>query len=168
MAYTDPPTFVDAAALAASSLNTYLRDNMRAMNRWNTYTPAFTSGGTAPVIGNGVVSGRYVQFEQWCLCQVILVGGSTTNMGTGLISHSLPVQASAVIAGGEQTFPGMLLDVGVQRYATLGVIPSNATAAQIVGSSVFTSNTGGLWTGTTPFTFGSTDIYSATFAYRTV
>lgn len=161
MAYTDPPTFVDAAALAASSLNTYLRDNMRAMNRWNTYTPAFTSAGTAPVIGNGVVSGRYIQFEQWCKCQIMLVGGSTTNMGTGLISVSLPVQAAALIAGAEQFFPAELLDTAVARYLMMATIASNATTAQIPYA-------GGLWTGTTPFTFGSTDVFTATFDYRTV
>ena len=61
---------------------------------WITYTPTWTSSGTAPVIGNGTLSGRYSISGNTVNLVINLIAGSTTTFGTGGQSFSLPIQAA--------------------------------------------------------------------------
>lgn len=48
-----------------------------------TFTPAWSqSGGTGLSIGNGTLEGRYVQIGRFVAFHILLVRGSTTNLGT--------------------------------------------------------------------------------------
>lgn len=57
---------------------------------YSTYTPTLTADGGSPIIGNGVLSGRYRKEGRTCFVEVSLQLGSTTNFGTGNIYLSLP------------------------------------------------------------------------------
>lgn len=78
-------------------------NNRNLIDAWNkTYTPTLSSGGTAPSLGNGTISGSYTRQGATVTIDGQLSIGSTTSLGTGGLSISLPfaVRNSAVFAGG--------------------------------------------------------------------
>lgn len=60
---------------------------------WGTYTPAWSTPNTQPVLGNGTRSGRYIQIGKLVWFRAQVTGGSTTTYGTGPMQLSLPVSA---------------------------------------------------------------------------
>lgn len=65
---------------------------------YTSYTPTWSSGGVAPSIGNGTISGKYKQVGKKVHCHVEVTFGSTTTFGTGSYTFSLPVTANATLA----------------------------------------------------------------------
>jgi hypothetical protein len=61
---------------------------------WSTYTPVWTSAGTAPSLGNGTITGRYKQVGKLVTVTIKIVFGSTTTFGTSGYFFSLPVTAT--------------------------------------------------------------------------
>lgn len=64
---------------------------------WTSYTPSWTSTGTAPAIGNGTLTGRYREPPGTGLivCEVAFTAGSTSTFGTLEYRFSLPLTAAA-------------------------------------------------------------------------
>lgn len=86
------------------------------------YTPALTSDGTAPTLGNGTVVGYWSRSGSTVHFTVVLTRGSTTSFGTGTLQIGLPVTPTG---GTTQTVAGMALDVSVagnMHYLLGGVI----------------------------------------------
>lgn len=67
---------------------------------WDTYTPTWTTNGTAPSIGNGVLAGRWTRLPgtRTIIGTLRLTPGTTTNPGTGAWFLSLPVAANTAIS----------------------------------------------------------------------
>lgn len=59
------------------------------------YTPAWTTSGTQPSLGNGTVEGSYTVQGKLCTVTIHLLLGSTTTIGTGQWQFSLPFSTSA-------------------------------------------------------------------------
>lgn len=57
----------------------------------NTYTPIWTAVSVNPSLGNGTLTGRYVQVGALVTFWIRLVIGSTTTTGTGFWQFTLPV-----------------------------------------------------------------------------
>ena len=57
------------------------------------YTPAWSSSGTPPSLGNGTILGRYHIHGKLCTVFIHLVPGDTTTFGTGNYNFSLPYTA---------------------------------------------------------------------------
>lgn len=76
----------------ASALELFLL--AQSNNAWTTYTPTWTAVNTAPGIGNGVLTGRYLLIGRTCLLWIYIQFGSTTSGGTGEWAFSLPFAAS--------------------------------------------------------------------------
>lgn len=124
----------------------------------STYTPTFASSGTAPSLGNGTLSGRYLQAGKFVVATVRFAAGSTTTFGTGELRFGLPVtvfNSSLESIGG-----AVLLDAGTTRYSASPLAVSNSAYAQIVvGSSNFIQ-------GTIPFTWTTNDEILFTILYE--
>lgn len=60
---------------------------------FGTYTPTWTGSVTNPAIGNGVLTGRYVINGRVAYVDIRLMIGSTTTMGSGFWTFSLPLLA---------------------------------------------------------------------------
>lgn len=58
---------------------------------WVAYTPTWTAATTAPSIGNGSLTGRYMQAGKTVDFAITLSMGSTTSFGSGAWAFSLPV-----------------------------------------------------------------------------
>lgn len=61
-----------------------------AFTGWTSYTPSWTSTGTAPAIGNGAVTGFYKQVGKTVHIRVLVQMNTTTTFGTGSYQVSLP------------------------------------------------------------------------------
>jgi hypothetical protein len=59
-----------------------------------TYVPVWSASGTAPALGNGTISGRYVQMGKLVWLHLHLAMGSTTTYGTGDWRFTIPVAGS--------------------------------------------------------------------------
>lgn len=94
MAWTDPKTWTGSAILYASELNTYLRDNQKALTEWQDYTPTWTAASSNPSIGNGSLQGRYIQAGDLVHWHLYLYIGSTTTFGSGNWRLGLPVTSA--------------------------------------------------------------------------
>lgn len=58
---------------------------------WSTYTPIWTASTTNPTLGNGSLIGRYKRLTaKTCVVRIDLIVGSTTNMGAGQMTFTLP------------------------------------------------------------------------------
>jgi hypothetical protein len=90
---------------------------------WQTYTPVWSTSGTAPAIGNGTITGRYAILGKVIVCHINLIAGSTTTFGTGTQSFTLPFTAAN--QGASYVGNAHLLDTS--RWAGQCIISPNAS-----------------------------------------
>jgi hypothetical protein len=91
-----PRTWVVGEVVSAAIMNQEVRDQFNSFfGAWTTYTPTWSSTGTAPALNNGTISGRYMKIGRSVLCFINLTFGSTTTYGSGNYNLSLPVQAAS-------------------------------------------------------------------------
>lgn len=123
------------------------------------YTPAWTTTGTAPDIGNGTVEGRYILSGRMCTVEVKLLAGSTTTFGTGQFQFSLPFAASASSLSAYGA--ARLGDTGTAFYT--GVVEVNTSSNVAV---IYSNGTGNLVQSNSPFTWANTDTLRFTVTYE--
>lgn len=58
---------------------------------WTTYTPAWTTDGTAPAVGNGTITGQWCRLGANARIRVFLKMGTSTTFGTGNFFFSVPI-----------------------------------------------------------------------------
>jgi hypothetical protein len=117
------------------------------LGAWTTYTPTWTSSGTAVALGNGVLVGKYIQIGKTVHVRISLTMGSTTTFGTGFYQWLLPVTAVSDIQAGSC----LIRDTGTtDRGATAYTI----STTQVVAAA----GTGGVVTNINPQTFANTDV----------
>lgn len=123
-----------------------------------TYTPVWTTTGTAPAIGNGSINGRYIRIGAFVFISIRLVAGSTTTFGTGEWRITLPINRVGSSAetclcqfsdAGTGTHPGLLLGASPTQMAPY----------------TFTTPIGSV-TNTSPFTWAVNDVLDASFFYE--
>ena len=143
-----------------------LRVKERPVGAWQSYTPTWTAGTTNPSIGNGTLSGRYVQIGKTCILVVGLVMGSTTTYGSGNWAFSLP--KSAVKTAGIN-FYGVahIRKGGTANYERIAEIAPSLSTTVI---NMFTDPTPGSnsqsISATVPFTWGDGDSLGIEITYE--
>lgn len=115
-----------------------------AFGAWTAYTPAWTSTGTAPAIGDGTISGRFTQLSKMGWANGIMTTAAASTYGTLLYRWSLPSGWSAAAAAGTPVGFARIVDSSVTtRFigvctlisaTTIGVSTHAATAD--VGATV--------------------------------
>lgn len=117
-----------------------------------TYVPTWASTGTQPALGNGTITGRYIQIGKLVYFTVTLTMGTTTTFGTGIYTFTLPVTANS-------SSPQYDLGLGHGRDASAAAdyisaaIPASTTT---VALETFASPTGN-WTNAVPVTWATSD-----------
>ena len=104
------------------------------------YTPSLTSGGTAPSIGNGSITGGFTRQGATTFIIGQLTLGSTTSLGTGGLSISLPQSRMGgdVFVGGTVVMNrGGTLYVGTLQIA--GAVATASLIRDTTGSITFNS-----------------------------
>jgi len=128
---------------------------------WTSYTPSWTAAGTAPAIGNGTLSGKYLQVGKNVIVQIVFVAGSTTTFGTGEWRFSLPF-ASYELSGSAAGHPaaGYVEDAAVAAYTVLASRKSGGAS----NVAFFYNSTTSLQS-TLPFTWGNGDFFNIELVY---
>lgn len=163
---TDVPNIpADIAALAVAVDTEIARvDADAAAVPWTNYTPAWTSGGTAPVLNNGTLKGSYLILGSMCQVRVFFQAGSTTSFGTGTYAFSLPFTAASPAGLTSAVWVGsaLLRDQGGTpgRYVGVCTVDAGASVAGVLGEG------GNLMTNNDPFTWANTDYMSFSVAYE--
>lgn len=117
------------------------------------YTPTWgVVSGTTPTIGNGLLEGRTVRVGDLVYFRLKVVIGSTTTIGSGTYTFSLPFAMTDPVNG----FVGnaAALDAGVAWYR--GYYP-NSVENGFTDKIVLVNNSGNTIQNSVPFTFGTND-----------
>lgn len=117
---------------------------------WTSYTPTWTGATTNPVLGNGTLDGGYRAIGKTIAIRIRLVIGSTTTLGSGLWSFSLP---SGLAPAAVQTLGGFASNSsGSSRYALGAYLTAGAGVFRIAAAD----GTSGV-SGTSPFAWANGD-----------
>jgi hypothetical protein len=128
------------------------RSRSAAMGEWTSYAPTWTGG--SPSIGNGTLTGRYMQIGKTVFFNIYLEAGGTTNFGGAAWEFSLPVSADET----KDAFGVYMLDSGTSHYRGVGFINTTSTCTIAVDS-------GSLVGPTVPFTWASGDVLRLSGSY---
>lgn len=160
------PTLPAGSRLLAEDLlaNTTIIDQLLNPTE-QSYTPAWTSSGTTPTVGNGVRVGRYwrVTGGLWVDVEIQFTWGTTSAPGTGVWFWSLPVAAAASQVG-FTVGTAYALDTGVAEYG--GLVKLDTTTTIRAMPAVNSADDEGQWEPSKPFTFDDGDIQRYKFRYR--
>lgn len=168
MAWTAPRTWVAAETVTAALMNQHVRDNLKALgDSWVSYTPAWTSTGTAPTIGNGSIVGASIttgpKTIDWYMT---ITMGSTTTYGTGSYRFSLPVAASTRAAGSTLNIAGLLTDTGTAIWGVQACRIITSTTIELLAPTATADARLAVVAQTVPFTWANTDIVSIAGRYE--
>lgn len=81
---------------------------------WASYTPAWTSNGTAPSLMNGTFTGLWTQVGKTVFFRFDLTFGSSTTFGTGAYRFGIPVPAVALSTNHGLNVTGYAENAGIQ------------------------------------------------------
>ena len=126
---------------------------------WTSYTPSWTATTTNPSIGNGTLSGEYLQIGNIVHVALTMRAGSTTTFGAGEWRFNYPVAQNTYWTNIYQVGSAYLVDYGSDRY--LG-------HTQYAGSSLFSLLASRPVSATYPFTWNAAngDYLEVNFWYK--
>lgn len=120
------------------------------------YTPSWTATTTNPTIGNGTLVGQWWRAGNLMIVNVNLTIGSTTNIGSGVYSFSLPIAAATGFAMISSCY---FVDTSLSNnYPGSCQIASGGST---IARSYF-SSPGSAWSSSVPVAPASGDLYQAT------
>jgi hypothetical protein len=162
-----PRTWVVGEVVSAALMNQEIRDQFNsAFAAWTTYTPTLGATGTAPVLGNGTLTGQYMKIGRTVAMSLTLTVGSTTTFGSGNLNFTLPVT-------GANSSGGTALNASVSRTGTqnfiMGAIPltnSATTTSTIWFASTSTAGDWDAWTTSAPWALAAGDIVRVWGTYQ--
>lgn len=123
------------------------------------YTPTITSGGTAPVLGDGTLVGYASRSGTVINVNIVFTVGSTTTLGTGDLRFSLPTWAPNT-NGYVQVCGTALIDDSGTYYTGVCQIPNSVQYVRIF------RDTSGVVTATSPATLATGDSIRLNVAYE--
>lgn len=112
---------------------------------WTSFTPTLTATTTNPTVGNGTLTGGYMQAGKLLVVSYSWTFGSSSAAGSGTYSFTLP--NSLTSAARKQVISGYLLDSGTAHYVAVGVVGVSSTTFPIAvdGSSQVAHNVPFAW-----------------------
>lgn len=175
--YTVPATSVVAASMSASQYtdsqgNTILQ-GLNGINfsggAWTTYTPTWSNvSGTAPVLGNGTLTGRYALFGKMLILHINFNAGSTTTFGSAGVNWTFSIPSGFTIVGSNRFGTVICTPNGTggkRAMGDLGVVNSTSVTGDIYTPNCdATASTTGFLDPATPSTWntsGSLRIHGA-------
>lgn len=137
---------------------TDLTPGTTALGAWTSYTPTWTSTGTAPTAGNSAFTGAYGKIGKTVSFNVYFPMGSTATFGTGLYRWALPVASTGQVIGS-----GYIYDSSANAVWTVSLLRVTTTTFRLL----FTAG-GGLYdvSQTAPFTWAVADEINVACTYE--
>ncbi len=146
-----------ATPLSAARLN-YIEEGIEAIGGdWASYTPSITGG----TVGNGTLTGSFVQIGKTVVFRAAFTLGSTSTI-TGNFSFSLPLTASS----GNFVATATIEDTGTARYFGM-CYTSGTTAVDVYALSTSGANaTIAPFSDTSPFTWTTNDFVQVSGVFQ--
>jgi hypothetical protein len=143
-------------------------DDMNAIaGIWKTYPIAWTSTGTAPALGNGILEGKYALVGGLCIVRGNLAMGSSTTYGSGEYRFSLPFTAATL---GHSDFHWVGGATSIDRAAAWFPgqcrVASGTAYAMCISSTTAGGGTPTEWSNIRPFTWANLDVLNFTVTYE--
>jgi len=170
VAWSAPATFIVGQVLTAAQMNA-ITANLSVLGgtagpTYTSYTPSWSSTGTAPAIGNATITAQYAQIAKSVHAFGSIAFGGTSTFGTGTYAFTLPVTPSSAA----QAAPlGM---VHLYDSSASAMIIGFATSSG--GGSAFTCTYGATYGGVltnagqlVPWTWASGDLVQFNLLYAT-
>lgn len=162
MVWTTPSSaaFLAGHEPTSTELVTQVTNNFKALgDPWTAYTPVWTASGTAISLGNGTITGAWMNTGKLVIGRIFLTMGSTTTYGTGSYSFTLPVNSAA----GAQWLPiGGCTCRDSSPGTTYGTVSFTAGSGTAGGGTDAGTRVGQL----VPFTWANTDTLAISFTYE--
>jgi hypothetical protein len=165
MAWTDPTTRATGFVVTAAVWNADVVNNLKEIgDAWTAYTPAWTASTTNPTIGNGTIVGRWISAGKMVLFKIQVTIGTTTTLGTGNYSITLPTAAHFRY----ETFSGTLRDVSASvTWPIMGEVNVSTKDDLIIRRFPTTAgNDFANTSGTAPVALASTDAITISGCYE--
>lgn len=121
------------------------------------YNPELSSGGAAPTLGNGTLTGKFSRSGGQVRAVLNLFVGSTTNLGSGELRISLPTKRGDTTV---ETVGRARIQIGAVQYFADGDIPGAVDYVRL-----FRDGSGSV-TATSPGTFAAGDLIRFGFTYN--
>lgn len=121
------------------------------------YTPTWTSSGTAPVLGDGTITGSYDRNGKDIHAYGQLIIGSTTTFGTGVYRFSIPFPN----VGGTHLGTSLILDSGTGYYTGICLTDTGQSYVEITTNLAGAQIQQGV-----PITFAVGDVIRWDITYR--
>lgn len=158
-----PRTWVVGEVVSAALMNQEIRDQVNSMlAAWASYTPAWTASTTAPDVGNGTLTGRYLKIGRTVYGEVTLTCGSTSTYGSGAWSFSLP---ATVASSGFSALGSARMSSTATWHGQVS-ISSAATTFQVTFPTSATNTQSANASQGTPATLAATHTIRAFFVYE--
>lgn len=146
-------------------LNTEIRDPFTKLQAgWDLFATTWTSTGTAPAVGNGLLQGSYYQVGNTVMFRIGLLFGSTTTLGTGTYFFGLPTTLVPLYSNVGESMSGSCIVRDTSLPAQRGFTPYYASAAN--NRVACMQQDGTLLSATTPFTWAVGDRISLAGQYE--
>lgn len=128
---------------------------------WTDYTPTWTAASVNPVLNNGTLAARYAKVGKFVHVKLRLVIGTTTTLGTGDWSFSLPLGASKTHANLETFGQCTTLDSGTAYRFDVCNVSSGASVFKCIGAA------GTFYSPTVPQAWANPDFMNIALTYET-
>lgn len=162
---TTPDTWGAGEIPTAAKMNAEIRDALAGIqDAWDVYTPTWTGSVTNPVIGDGTLTGAYLQVGKTFHFRISITMGSTTTYGSGgwlLALPAVPIVPHLLVMGvARDTSASQSFPIAGERAGTSGSSLSLRVWPTTAGNPF-----SGI-TSTTPFAWGTGDILSLTGTFE--
>jgi hypothetical protein len=125
------------------------------------YTPSITSGGSAPSLGNGTITGFATRTGMLVNVTINLTLGSTTSLGSGALRFSLPTFAPNTSAAVQYCGDAVLYDDDAAIFYRAAVqLPAATDYVTLI------RDTSGSITFNDPVTWATSDTFRISFTYQ--
>lgn len=143
-----PDDWATGEVLTSNELNALFEALRYLDGAWDTYTPAW-SASSSPSIGNGTITGGYLEMGNQLHVRGYILGGSTTSGGSGQWTFGLP--SGVTISNLNQTIQAALRDESSNNNYPAFAIPASTTTLKIGAAAQDWLGNGDV------FTFGEDD-----------
>lgn len=127
---------------------------------FTSYTPVWSASGTAVSLGNGTITGQYMQTGCMVWVKIVLTMGSSTTYGTNFWRFTLPVTPEL-----NECIPGFATDTSAAiRVPMVARIIAASTSGD--NMRIACNTTSGGAGPAQPFTWASTDVLILSGSYK--
>lgn len=129
---------------------------------WQSWTPTYT----VLTVGNGTHNSKYIQIGKTVIARLAFTLGSTSAMGAGVPTFTLPVTSASYTTSQPAIGFGNAVKNVTSEYPCLMELPSITTGSILLQNAAGTYVVAAAFSSIAPFTWAANDSISAVLVYE--